>query len=175
MSMLVKAALAFLGLFIFLLVLDDRAVKRADKIIRQNDFYFYERFDFGALDWDGPLLQNCVFDYFYKIYAYQTCFLRTAHKDSNGFDRFSYIYTAPTKRIDISIPAPGVLSMRGHNPDDYRFKLPVRDDESFKVMGDGRVFRYVRTKQTIKENNAARSPYKEVEISPQEIRERKNK
>ena len=128
---------------VLLIGLDRYFAHRADTIIRQSDFFFFDRYSYEALDWNGPQVQNCKFELFYGVYPYQTCFVKTADKESSGFDRFSYVYTAPRPRLSLGLGAPGALSMRGQRQSDYRFRLPVRDDESFKVMADGKVLQFI--------------------------------
>jgi len=152
MKILTIASLIFLTLIIGYLI-EGAVLKRASSKALSEEYYFPERMAAVDLDWDGPDIQACAFEYHFLIYGYQTCFIKSYKNEKNADGSFSvvtdesgekipsaftYVYTSPSRKLTLNF---GGVS--GTKPHHLRFTLPVFTASPVTIFRDGEIVKNV--------------------------------
>ena len=87
-----KTVLSFFAFCIVSYVIDLSIARWADRILLARNADFELQLQNANLDFDGPRTQGCNQRYIFKVYLYQTCFVRTSIA-YNGFDERFFTYT----------------------------------------------------------------------------------
>ncbi len=114
--------------------LDGFAAKKVTASLTADDSPIYNRVNIEDIDWDGPDIQSCNFDWVWGLYPYQTCYVRVPSAANPDINVFIYIFTGPPQIISLPWDLLG-----GRTPGSYRFALPVRVESRCVLYPDGTI------------------------------------
>lgn len=113
--------------------LDKYATAKATAYLVADDSPIYDRVSASDIDWEGPNVQACVFDWVWGIYPYQTCYRRKGPSGENNSEKaFVFLLTGPSR-----IFTSPWNYLAGRTPESYRFTLPVRTRVAYVFYADG--------------------------------------
>ena len=123
--------LALTLLFSFLLIADVLSHRFVHSSLTQKGSIVDQRFDASAIDWEGADIQSCHFSHLWKVFPFQTCYVRSSNPE---LDYFVYQLTGPPKFFASPF---GIDS--GRTPKTIRFSIPIITSTRYVIYSDGTI------------------------------------